>query len=223
MSAEGGLDAVAVMGVEIDIEDALEALLQEGQDREGGVVEVAEAAGMVAHAVVRAARGVVGDPALGREPGCQDGAADRGAGAPEQALEDRVFHRADAVALAHRGADAAAILGRLQGGDIVGRVELEQVVEGGDGAVDIGARALRLEPAELLAQRQHGADALDGERMIAAVAGFPVDLAGDETARHSGPSRHPAFSVSGPDGSPRQLPASGTRSRHPTIGTSRGP
>ena len=96
---ERGLDAVAVMDVNVEVGDAAGAVVEQPGDGDGGVVVDAEAAGIAAHRVVQAA-GNVG-AVLGRAGpdgpgGCERGAGDEG-GCVVHAGEDGVVCGAQAV------------------------------------------------------------------------------------------------------------------------------
>ena len=64
---EGVFNPVAVMGVEIDIEDAFEPFLETFQDRENRIVEIAEAARSIRSSMMRAARRVISDAPFERQ------------------------------------------------------------------------------------------------------------------------------------------------------------
>src|SRR5690606_7601822 len=90
------LHRVAVMRVEIHVEQALDAAIEQPADGERRIVEVAEAAGAPRASVMGAAGGMKGDASRERELGRAQRAADAGRGALEQAGEQRVLHGADA-------------------------------------------------------------------------------------------------------------------------------
>ena len=98
---EGVLHAVAMVRVEIDVEHAFQATLEQRQDGEDRIVEVAEAARPVGPAVVRAAGRVEHRAPFEREFGREDRAADGRRGALEDAGEKRVLQGAEAETLAH--------------------------------------------------------------------------------------------------------------------------
>ena len=132
---ERGLDAIAVVDVDVDVGDAFCALVEQPLDRDRGVVVNAEAAGVVGHRVVQAAGDV--DAVVGFAfpygPGCgQSGARDQ-SGRVVHAREDRVVRAAEPVAAADdarvRSAraldhlDVAALMDQLELG-VGGRVWL---------------------------------------------------------------------------------------------------
>src|SRR5690606_29201264 len=97
---EGGLDAVAVVDVDVDVGDALGAVLQQPRDRDGGVVVDAEPAGGAGQRVVQAAgdvEGVLGAPGPHRL-GRGDGRARDQGGRVVHADEHRVVGGAEPVA-----------------------------------------------------------------------------------------------------------------------------
>ena len=59
VAREGGFHAIGMMGVEIDIGDPAHALIQQRENAERYVVEIAEAARLPAPAMVGAACGMV--------------------------------------------------------------------------------------------------------------------------------------------------------------------
>src|SRR5690606_38935798 len=88
----------------------------------------AEAARARRAAVMRAARGVVGERPLEGEARGVDRAADARRRALEDAGEERVLQGADGVALARSGIDPARLRGAPQGGDVAAVVEAEELV-----------------------------------------------------------------------------------------------
>lgn len=75
--AKGRPHTVAVMGVQIDMGDAGTAKVDQAQDGQDRGVEMAKAMGAVGHAVVGAARGVIGHPLCMGNLRRVDRAADR--------------------------------------------------------------------------------------------------------------------------------------------------
>ena len=169
-----------MMGVEIDIEHTRLACIQECEDRKHRIVKIAKPAGMVPHGVMRASRRMVSDPTFRCQPGRQHGPADGRACALEHTLEDRVFHRPDAVAFAHLLRNRPIDFTHAQRFDI-GRIVISgQISDARDRAVDIGVRPGPFQPTQLLAKRQHRADPCNPKRMARAIAGLAIDLAADE-------------------------------------------
>ncbi len=164
---EGRFDAIAVVGVEVDIEHPCLAVVEQGQDRKDRIVEEAKAIGAVRHPVMRPARRMKGHAAFERGFGGKDRAADRGRGALVKPLKYRIFHRADIIGLACLGADAAGRFSVAQGGDIVGHVKPRDRLEAGLRALQIGR--VFGEPAQHFAQRHHGADPRNRQWMVPAI------------------------------------------------------
>ncbi len=130
---EDGLDAVAVVRVEVQVGDALRAEVQQALDRRGGVVVDAEAGRRARHRVVHAARDVdaVRDLAAPQGVGELDGPAELPRGGLVHAREQRVVVGAQA---AHQvGLQRGP--GMPDGGHVVGVVHgLDDRVRGGLGA-----------------------------------------------------------------------------------------
>jgi hypothetical protein len=125
---EDRLDPVAVVDVDVDVGDPLDALLQQPGDRHRRVVVDAEAAGPVAHGVVEAAggregvQGAAGADRLRRRHG---GAAHPGGGLVHAGELGRVA-RPDAVGEVRVAAGA----GRLHRGQVVEVVDAGEVGPG---------------------------------------------------------------------------------------------
>ena len=178
--AEGVLDAVAVVRVDVHVEKAVQAAVEPGEQAEHGVVEVAEAAGPRRLTVMRAAARHMDDAAVQRQPRCEGGAAGPRGGAGKDLAEDRIALRADAETLAVGRVHVLGGLGALEGGDVVRVVEARERVRCRARAVDV---ALRVEPAERADQVERGGNARDGERVLRAVGGAAVDLRADQQRR----------------------------------------
>ena len=183
IGGEGVLHAVAVMGVEIGMDQPADAGVQRGQDGEDRVVEIAEAARPVRPAVMGAARRMIGDPAGQRLLRCGDRTADRGRGAPEHAGEYGIFRRAEVETAARVRRDFALFVGPAKCLDIGGVVEPAQGYRVGDRALDPG---VRIDPAEVPAQVHGRLDPRYRQRMIAAIGGAAIDVVADKDRRAVG-------------------------------------
>jgi hypothetical protein len=183
---EGVLHAVAMVRVQVHVQHALHALRQERQHGEHGIVEIAEAAGAVGPPVVGAARGVKHDTPIHRQLRGVDRTADGGGSALEQAGEQRVFHGADAVTVAHRFLHAAAGIGQAQRLYVVGPVKLRQLRHAGLQALAILSGC---EPAQYAAQVNDAGNADDRKGMVFAEGRLPVHIAADEEGLCSALSR----------------------------------
>jgi len=117
------LDAVAVMGVDIEINDRRDAGIAPGKEAKHGVVEIAKSRGPRRAPVMRAATRAMDDTARFRQPRRQQHAAGRGRGAAENLRIDRVAIGADAKPRAIGLAYALACLGALEGGEVGGVVK----------------------------------------------------------------------------------------------------
>jgi len=173
-------DAVAVMRVEIDIEDRPDAAIEQAQHGEHGIVEIAEAGGAVAAAVMGAAGRAVDDRAVARAE--QDlGRLEAGAARRRQPREDlgeqRVAVAADIEATGSLRRDMLVGLGAPQRRDVIGRVKAHEFVRRRQRALDIGRR---VEPAQNAHEIDHRGDARDRQRMAAAIRRTAVDVAADE-------------------------------------------
>ncbi len=176
------LHAVAVMRVQIDVEHALEARVEQREDREHRVVEVAEAARAIGPAMVRAAGRVIRDATGERKARRVHRAAHARRGTLEEALEQRILHGAETVTLADLAVHLAVRAGVAQRLDVIAAVEARELV--------LGRARTRVEfawaePAERLAEVHHRTDARDAERMMAGVARAPVHVVADEGGREA--------------------------------------
>ena len=153
---EGILYPIAVMGIEIDVENALKPLIQKGKDRQNRIVEIAESAGPVGPAVMRTARRIMHHPALLQQPGGQDGGSAGGGGPAENLGEDRVAVAPDIVALLILRRDGPCFLRPDDRIDIIGRVEAGQLLA--RRRFDSAVAAL-VQPAERPDHVQHRRDA----------------------------------------------------------------
>ena len=139
---EGLLDAVAVVDVDVDVQDA-RVVPQELEDGEDDVVDVAEARRLALLGVVEAAGPVDGDVGLGvdQTAGGAEGAASRDGAELEQALEGRAV-LADEEALAVAGdvvegfwrdaGEAVDVLVGVEARHLVGRAPVG-ALQGGTG------------------------------------------------------------------------------------------
>ncbi len=184
IAGEGRLHPVSMMGIEIDIEDTAEAAIQEAQDSERHVIEIAKAAGAVASAMMGAAGEMMDDPSIRQQQlrGLQSPPAARGR-PPEHLRKDRIAVDAEIVSPPRLGIGALRAFGRLQRGQVIRRMEAAELVEGGLGAHDI---LILLEPAHRADQVQRRRDAGDRQGMAASIAGAPIDVVRDQarTGRH---------------------------------------
>ena len=86
------LDAIAVMGIDVDIGDPVQAIVEQGMKRQHRVVEEAEAGCPVAQAMMGAARQMAGNAMLQSELGCQHGTGGGQEGSPDQPLAPGQVH-----------------------------------------------------------------------------------------------------------------------------------
>ena len=175
--AQRDLHAVAMMGVDIQIGDPRRAPVEGGEDAEHRVVEKAEAARTVLQAVMGAAGRAEHDAALFQQFDGVQCRARRGRRAPEDLAEHRIAVDAEIVARALFFGRRPVALALPDGGDIVRVVEPGELFFGRNRALDI---LFRRQPAQGAAQIDGERDPRDRQRMFPAVAGMPVDLAGDE-------------------------------------------
>ena len=180
--AEGVLDAVAVVRVDVHVEEAVQATVEPGEQAEHRVVEVAEAAGPRRLPVMRAATGHMDGAAAERQPRREGGASGPRGGAGKNLVEDRIALRADGEALAVGRVHALGGLGALEGGDVVRMVEARERVRRRARAFHV---AFRVEPAEGADQVERGGNARDGERVLRPVSGAAVDLRADQQRRRA--------------------------------------
>ena len=172
------LDAVAVVGVDIDIGDPVEPAIEQRQYAEHRVVQVTEAARPVGPAVMGAAGRAVHDGGAILQHGRrgQGRAAGRRRAAEHLAM-DRVALGAEVVAAADFGVAPLRRLGPSQSFDIGRVVEARQLRRRRHRAVDIDSVG---QPAEGTAEVDHRRYPRDRQRVLAAVGRAPVDLAADE-------------------------------------------
>ena len=127
---EGDLHAVPVVRVDVDIENALQPGVEERQDRQDRVVEIAKAARPVRAAVMGAARRVVDDARplgpVGQEPRGQQGSAARGGRPAENLWEYGVAVSPKAETLGDLRLDRLVALRGPHGGYVVGVMETRQ-------------------------------------------------------------------------------------------------
>jgi hypothetical protein len=128
---KGILHTVAVMGIEVEIDDSGEPLVTPGEQAEHAIVDIAEAMGAAGAAVMGAATGAM-DHATGcGQRGGEQDAASGGGGAGEHLGIDRVVLGADGVAGAIGVGGALGCFAALQGGEIVAVVKAGELVDGG--------------------------------------------------------------------------------------------
>lgn len=156
---EGILHAVAMMRVDVQIDDVVQPEVQPCQQPQHRVVQEAETGGTVSPPMMRAAARTVDDPALGRQAGRQHDAARRDCRTAINLPVDRVALRADPEARPDIVADGLGGFGLPQGLKI-GRV--------------VKARQLRL--------RRHRRVVVDVERKPAECG---AQVGADRDARHS--------------------------------------
>ena len=135
-AVEGLLNAVAVMGVDVDVGDlhAVAAAIQEMGDGDGGVVEDTESGGPVPVGVVQSARRVEGDARflVDDEIGRVDGGPDDEGGGLVHAADDGIVDGAKAEFVGPP--QETALTGGADGGDVV------LAVDEGDGVLVCGRR-----------------------------------------------------------------------------------
>src|SRR2546426_348050 len=196
---EGVLDAVAVVGVDVHVEDA-EAARLEVEDREDRVVDVAEPRRAPGQRVVEAAGEVEGARRLAARD--QLGGQQRAAGAEPRSVpepgEHRIVARAEAAALGVRRRDAA--VRRLEHVEVVLRVPArDRALERGVGGVR--ARVRQRREAVRLHDPPREAQSLHPERVLRPVVEARVrvrvdDRGLDHARRRHGPDLPPDFSTS---------------------------
>ncbi len=173
-----GLYPVAVMGVQIHIENPPEAIVQQAQNPQNRIVEIAEAAGPVGPAMVGAARRAVDQPrALGQQIGRQDTGPGGGGRAAIHFGENRVAAGADLMARAGFGIDGLHPFRRRHRRDVIGVVEAGQLIRRCHRAVDI---LIFREPAKRADQVQRGTDPRDRQRMLGAIGRAAINLSPDQ-------------------------------------------
>ncbi len=170
------LHAIAVMGVDIEVDNVVEAGVEPGEDAEHRVVEVAEAAGACRAAVMGAAAGAV-DGSAGQDGAAgEHDAAGRGHGATVDLGVDGVALGADAEAGAVFVGDGLGGFGAKEGVDVGGVVEALDMGAVGHGS---GEELVVGEPAHGAHEVGAGGDAGDGEGVAGAVGGVAIDFAAD--------------------------------------------
>ncbi|GGI97640.1 hypothetical protein GCM10011320_00390 [Neoroseomonas lacus] len=179
---EGVLDAIAMMGVDVEIKDARQPQAEPFEQPKHGVINEAEPARPIGPAVMGAATRHMDHAALAGQPGGEHRAAGAGGGAAEHLAIDRVAIGAEAEALALLGADRQGRLGPLQRREIRRRVEPGEVIEARNRAVAV----LRLgQPAERADQVERHRHARDRQRVLGPEAGATVDLGTDQDGKHA--------------------------------------
>jgi len=123
LALECVLNTVGVVGVDVNVGDALCAVAAEGLDRKDRFVEIAKPACPVWEAVVGAARGGVDDASVLEEFTGEHRGPGGGRGAAVDFGENRVHVGAKGVAGFDVFADGLIFFRPLQGRDVVGRVE----------------------------------------------------------------------------------------------------
>ena len=131
---EGVLHAIAMMRVDVQIDDVVQAELQPCQQPQNGVVEEAEARRPVRPSMVGAAAGAVDDPAGRGQARRQHHTAGRNCRTAIDVAIHRVALGADAEAGARSVADSLIRFRLAQSGDIGGIMETRQLA-----SVAIGA------------------------------------------------------------------------------------
>ena len=178
---EGILDAVAVMGVQVQVEDPADPAVEQPQDGQRRVVKIAEPAGLVRPPVMGAAgRAVKRRRPLQQQIGGQQGTAAGRRRAAEDLRKDRVAVAADVVALAGFRRDRAPALGLDQRRHVVRGVKAGKLIGRRLGAVQVDAVG---QPAQGAAQVDAGRNPGDRQGVRAAIARQPIDLAADEARR----------------------------------------
>ena len=120
---------------------------------------------------------------LERELGREDRSPDGSRGTIEDALEQRVFQRADLVALAHIALDPARRIGMPQCLDVGTVMKLEQAFDAGRLA---GAEGLVRQPSEQPCEVRDGRVADDFQRVIVPERSTSKRLAADEDGQRNG-------------------------------------
>ena len=204
---EGEFHPVAVMRVDVEVEDVRQPLLEPAQQPEHRIVQVAEARRAIRHTVMRAPARHMHRPAFRRQPRGQHGPTRTGRGAPEDLAVDRVAMGADVMPRAGLRSHGLLGLGADQGFDVLCRVEACQLGGRRHRAVLILARR---HPAHRPDQVERGRDARDRQRVLRAIGRAPVDLGANQHGTgHGAEMPRPATL------------ASLTRARHGTV-THRG-
>ena len=129
IAGKGVLHAVAMVSVEIDVQHPLHAALQQGQDGEDRIIEIAEAAGPAWPAVVRATSRVEHDASFEREFGREDRSANSCRGTGEHAWKQRILQGAESEALTRGGGDLSGRVRVAERRDVLGIVESNQASE----------------------------------------------------------------------------------------------
>jgi hypothetical protein len=179
------LDRVAVMRVEVDVQDAQSGTAQ-ANDREGGIVEVAEPLCAPPTGVMHAPGGVEGDASGEHLLGRLDARARRGRRDREQAGEVRILEGAEPETLAPRGLHLPERLGRPDCRDVLARVKPLELEIGGLAG---GHELARLDRAECTHQIERQRHARDRERMVRPVRRPPQARGHDERRLQSGGDR----------------------------------
>jgi hypothetical protein len=191
------LHAIAVVRVDVQIEHPLRPAVEQRQDRQRRIVEIAKAAGLGGPAVMGAASRVVDysclGPRLGRciaeKPRGQQRAATGRRRSAEDLRKDRIAVAPQAIAPAGLGTYRALGLCVAHGGDVVACMKARELIDARHGAIDI---ARLRQPPQRPAQVDDRRDARDRQRMLGAIARSAIDLAADEKRRHL-PCLHPAL------------------------------
>jgi len=189
---EGRLDAVAVVGVEIDIQHPQPLPTQPG-DGQHRIVDVAETACAIGTGVVHPPRRAEGDTARQQHLRAQDAPVGRRRGGREEAGKEGVLEIADVMPLPVAVRDLAIGLALAQRPDVFARVEPLEF-----------DRRRRPRHAELLrGQRSVGADqvqrqrdARDPKRVVAAI-GMPAVTRGADEHRSVYRRNRPGFNING--------------------------
>jgi len=171
------LHAVAVVRVKVHVQHSLDATLEQPPHGEHRVIEIAEAAGTVAPAVVRASGRVEHGASLERQFRGEQRTADCRGRALEDAGEQRVLEVAESVPLADGRRNATGGVAGPQ------RLDVASVVVGRefrDGRGATRPRAAGIEPAERFADLQDCRDPRDGQRVVPAETGLAAEIARHE-------------------------------------------
>jgi hypothetical protein len=141
------------------------------------VVQVAEAAGAVGHAVMRATAWHMHDAPLPRQLRGQKRTARTRGWAPEDLAVDRVAMCAEVMARTHLRGDGLLGLGAHQRSDVIRRVEARQLLGRRARAVVV----LRgLHPAHGADEVERRRDARDGQRVLRPIGRAAIDLGTDQ-------------------------------------------
>ena len=180
---ESELDAVAVMSVDVEIDDVLKAAIEPGEQPEHGVVEVAEARSAGRAGVMSTtARVMDRDVPVGGQAAGEQRAADCGHRAAIDFRVDAVALDPETEAARFLVGDRAVAFGAGQAGEVGGIVEPERV---GDARGLRCDRIVGRQPAEAAGEVDRGADARDGERVRRLVRGQPEHVVFDEESGHA--------------------------------------